>query len=205
MSEETRSSFISFKPRVPGPHSPFPAYLPPGFALGRHPSHSCFSFYISLWASASSRVRMVMFNSYLRRLGIKKKKRQLFKRQRALPFALKVLLSNFGALRLLKNSPGVYFSSLTGWSESGMKSGTVGFPGGSEVKASACNAGNLGSIPGSGRSPGEGNGNPLQYSCLENPMEKEMASHSSILAWKIPWTEEPGRLQNTGSQKIERN
>ena len=86
-----------------------------------------------------------------------------------------------------------------------MKSGTVGFPGGSEVKASACNAGNLGSIPGSGRSPGEGNGNPLQYSCLENPMEKEMASHSSILAWKIPWTEEPGRLQNTGSQKIERN
>ena len=41
---------------------------------------------------------------------------------------------------------------------------------GSEVKASACNAGDLGSIPGSGRSPGEGNGNPLQYSCLENPM-----------------------------------
>ena len=47
----------------------------------------------------------------------------------------------------------------------------VGFPGGSEVKASACNAGDLGSIPGSGRSPGEGNGNPLQYSCLENPMD----------------------------------
>ena len=46
-----------------------------------------------------------------------------------------------------------------------------GFPGGSEVKASACNAGDLGSIPGSGRSPGEGNGNPLQYSCLENPMD----------------------------------
>jgi len=42
-----------------------------------------------------------------------------------------------------------------------MKSGTVGFPGGSEVKASAGDAGNLGSIPGSGRSPGEGNGNPL--------------------------------------------
>ena len=47
----------------------------------------------------------------------------------------------------------------------------VGFPGGSEVKASAWNAGDLGLIPGSGRSPGEGNGNPLQYSCLENPME----------------------------------
>ena len=47
----------------------------------------------------------------------------------------------------------------------------LGFPGGSEVKTSACNAGDPGSIPGSGRSPGEGNGNPLQYSCLENPME----------------------------------
>ena len=46
-----------------------------------------------------------------------------------------------------------------------------GFPGGAEVKASACNVGDLGSIPGSGRSPGEGNGNPLQYSCLENPMD----------------------------------
>ena len=40
-----------------------------------------------------------------------------------------------------------------------------------EVKASACNAGDLGSSPGSGRSPGEGNGNPLQYSCLENPLD----------------------------------
>ena len=46
-----------------------------------------------------------------------------------------------------------------------------GFPGGSEVKASACNEGDLGSIPGSGRSPGEGNGNTLQYSCWENPMD----------------------------------
>ena len=44
-----------------------------------------------------------------------------------------------------------------------------GFPGGSEVKVYACNSGDLGSIPGSGRSPGKGNGNPLQYSCLENP------------------------------------
>ena len=50
---------------------------------------------------------------------------------------------------------------------------------------SACNVGDQGSIPGSGRSPGEGNGNPLQYSCLE-----------------IPWTEEPGRLQSTGSQRV---
>ena len=46
-----------------------------------------------------------------------------------------------------------------------------GFSGGAEVKASACNVGDLGSIPGLGRSPGGGNGNPLQYSCLENPMD----------------------------------
>ena len=47
------------------------------------------------------------------------------------------------------------------------------FPGGSDGKASACNAGDLGSIAGSGRSPGEVNGNPLQYSCLENSMDGE--------------------------------
>jgi len=47
-----------------------------------------------------------------------------------------------------------------------------GFPGGSDGKASACNVGDLDSIPGSGRSPGEGNGNPLQYSCLENSMDR---------------------------------
>ena len=46
-----------------------------------------------------------------------------------------------------------------------------GFPGGSEVKASACKVGDLGSTPGLGRSPREGNGSPLQYSCLENPMD----------------------------------
>ena len=45
------------------------------------------------------------------------------------------------------------------------------FPGGSDGKASAYNAGDLGSIPGLGRSSGEGNGNPLQYPCLENPMD----------------------------------
>ena len=47
------------------------------------------------------------------------------------------------------------------------------FPGVSEVKVSASNAADSGSTPGSGRSPGEGNGNPLQYSCLENPMDGE--------------------------------
>ena len=48
----------------------------------------------------------------------------------------------------------------------------TGFPDGSYDKESACNAGDLGLIPGSGRSPGEGNGKPLQYSCLENPMDR---------------------------------
>ena len=47
-----------------------------------------------------------------------------------------------------------------------------GFPCSSVGKESACNVGNLGSIPGLGRSPGEGNGNPLQYACLENPMDR---------------------------------
>ena len=48
-----------------------------------------------------------------------------------------------------------------------------GFPGGSDVKESTCNAGDMGSIPGLGRSPGEVNGNPLQYSCLENLTDRD--------------------------------
>ena len=48
----------------------------------------------------------------------------------------------------------------------------LGFPDGSEVKASVCSVGDLGLFSGLGRSPGEGNGNPLQYSCLENPMDR---------------------------------
>ena len=60
------------------------------------------------------------------------------------------------------------------------------FPGGSVVKNLPANAGDLSSIPGLGRSLGEG-----------------MATHSSILAWRTPWTEEPGRLQSMGSQKIQ--
>ena len=59
-----------------------------------------------------------------------------------------------------------------------------GFPGGSASKESACDTGDWGSIPESGRSPGGGNGNPLQYSCLENPMDRGA-----------------GRLQSMGSQK----
>ena len=134
-----------------------------------------------------------------------------------------------------------------------------GFPGSSDGKASAYNVGDPGSIPGLGRSPGEGNGNPLQYSWLENsmdrgawwatvhgvaksrtrlsnftfklwsraslvaqrlkrlpgmwetwvrslgwedPLEKEIATHSSILAWRIPWREEPGRVQSMRSQRV---
>ena len=49
----------------------------------------------------------------------------------------------------------------------------MGFPGGSVVKNLPANAGNTGSVPGLGRSTREGNGNPLQYSCLENPMDRE--------------------------------
>ena len=49
---------------------------------------------------------------------------------------------------------------------------SMGFPGGSDGKESVCNAGDLGSVPGLGRSPGVGNGKTLQYSCLENPMNK---------------------------------
>ena len=59
------------------------------------------------------------------------------------------------------------------------------FPGGSAVKNFPANAGDVGSIPGSGRPPGEGNGNPLQYSCLENAMDRE--------AW---WATVPGVAKN---------
>ena len=66
--------------------------------------------------------------------------------------------------------PQFYFQILY-WVLSSSTSFT-GFPGGSVGKESACNAGDPGSIPGWGRSPGEGNGYPLQYSCLENPMDR---------------------------------
>ena len=99
-------------------------------------------------------------------------------------------------------------------------------PGGSDGEAFAYNAGDLGLIPGSGKSPGEGNGNLLQYSCLENPhyqrnlegyspwgckeldmterltLEKSTAPRSNTLAWKIPWTEGPGRLQSMVSLRV---
>ena len=56
--------------------------------------------------------------------------------------------------------------------QSGHEASLAGFPGGSECKVYACNARDLGLIPGLGRSPGEGNDNPLQYCCLDNPMDR---------------------------------
>ena len=64
----------------------------------------------------------------------------------------------------------------------------MSFPGGSDGKASACNA-----------------GDPVQSLGWEDLLEKEMATHSSILAWRIPRMEEPGRLQSTGSQRAGHN
>ena len=89
------------------------------------------------------------------------------------------------------------------------------------LPADAGDTRDAGLIPGSGRSPGEGNGNPLRYSWAslvvqmnltamqeiwvpslgqEDPLEEGMATHPSILAWRSPWTEEPGGLQSVGSQ-----
>ena len=65
----------------------------------------------------------------------------------------------------------IYQLRITGFLELEMTLFT-GFPGGSEDKASSCKAGDAGSIPGSGRYPGEGNDNPLQYSCLENSVDR---------------------------------
>ena len=62
---------------------------------------------------------------------------------------------------------------------------SMGFPAGLDSKESACNVGDLGSIPGQ-----------------EDPLEKGMATHSSVLAWRIPWTEEPGGLQSMGLQRV---
>ena len=61
----------------------------------------------------------------------------------------------------------------------------MGFPGNSNGKESTCNGGDLGSVPGLGRSPGGGQGNPLQYSCLETPMDRA--------AWQV---------QSVGSQRV---
>ena len=64
----------------------------------------------------------------------------------------------------------------------------MGFPGGSVSKESACNVGDPGLIPGLGRSPGEGNGNPLQYSCLQNSMDRE-ACQATVQGVAKIWTQ----------------
>ena len=72
------------------------------------------------------------------------------------------------------------------WDNLGCSSKARGFPGGSAGKESACNAGDLGSIPGLGRSAGEGHGNPLQYCCLENLMERRpwwATAHGVTKSW----------------------
>ena len=74
----------------------------------------------------------------------------------------------------------------------------MGFPGGSGGKESACNARDPSSIPGSGRSPGEGNGNPLQYSCLENSLDR--GAWQTTVHGVTESEEEPGGLQSMGSQ-----
>ena len=99
------------------------------------------------------------------------------------------------------------------------------FLGSSAGKESTYNAGNPSVIPGSGRSPGEGIGYPFQCSWVslltqmvknplamwvtwvqslgqEDPLEKGTAAHPSILAWRIPWTEEPGGLQSMVWQRV---
>ena len=100
-----------------------------------------------------------------------------------------------------------------------------GFPGSSAGKESTYNAGDPGSISGSGGCPGEGKGRPLQYSWTslvaqlvkrlptmretwvrslgwEDPLGEGMATLSSIPAWRIPWTEESGGLQSMGLQRV---
>ena len=104
----------------------------------------------------------------------------------------------------------------------------MGFPGSSAGRESACIVGDPGLIPELGSSPGEAIGYPLSYSQAslvaqrvkrlpamretrvqslgrEDPLEKEMAAHSGTLAWRIPWTEKPGRLQSMGSQRVGHN
>ena len=88
----------------------------------------------------------------------------------------------------------------------------MSFPGVASGKESACNAGDTSSTPRMGRFPGEGIGYPLQHAwaslvaqLVKIPPAMPMAPHSSTLAWKIPWTEEPGRLQSRGSLRVGHN
>ena len=77
------------------------------------------------------------------------------------------------------------------------QSSILGFPSGLDSKASVCNAGDPGSIPGLGRSPGEGNGNPLQYSCLGNPMDRGACSDEAEMPLMRSWNPGWGWSQET--------
>ena len=96
----------------------------------------------------------------------------------------------------------------------------MGFPGGLEGKASTCNEGDPGSIPELGRSPGEGNGNPLQYSCLENPIDggaweaavhgvaksqTRLSNFAFLSFWKQKHHHKPSWNKNEKSKKINLN
>ena len=169
---------------------------------------------------------------------------------------LPVLVMDREAWRAVIHGVAKSRTRLSEWTELNWTVFLIGFPCGSAGKESACNAGDLGSIPGLGRSPGEGKGYPLLYSGLENstdcvvhgvarvghnwatftftlhfmflvgfpgglvvenppamqeiwvwslcgeePLEKEMATHSSFLSWETLWTEEPGGLQSMESKE----
>ena len=88
-----------------------------------------------------------------------------------LPTMQETQVQSLGWEDLLEKGMATHSSILAPAKKRGSKK-YLDFPGGSDGKASACNVGDLGSIPGPERSPGEGNGNPLQYSCLENPMDR---------------------------------
>ena len=94
--------------------------------------------------------------------------------------------TNFEADVLTSEPPGKPLEYSLIKTKQGIPWWSSGFPGGSVSKEYISDAGNPGSIPGLGRSPGEGNGNPLQYSCLGNPMDRE----------------DPGQLQSMGLQRI---
>ena len=85
-----------------------------------------------------------------------------------------LILSCKSSLYILDKSPlsNIWFINNFSHSTGFLLVSFAGFPGGSGRKESACNVGDLGSIPGSGRSPAEGNGNPFQYSCLEDSMDR---------------------------------
>ena len=76
----------------------------------------------------------------------------------------------------------------------------MGFPGGSDSKESACNAGDLSLIPGSGRSPGEGNGYPRQYSCLENPTDCGAWRATGYSPWGCKESDSTEQLTPFGGQ-----